>query len=105
MRTSAMSRPIVTIRQAGVDDIPLILDFIRKKAEFDGALHTVRATREALQRALFADPPTASVIRTPRALAGRPLCRCRDAKPGRRQGDPHLPRSPRHVEGLRAGRV
>jgi GNAT superfamily N-acetyltransferase len=63
--------PNVTIRQAVVDDVPLILDFIIKKAGFDGAPQAVRATPERLRQTLFADPPMAHILIA--EIEGRPV--------------------------------
>jgi GNAT superfamily N-acetyltransferase len=52
----------IRVREAVREDIPLILTFIGKKAEFDGAADAVEATEGALLRALFGDPPLAHVL-------------------------------------------
>jgi GNAT superfamily N-acetyltransferase len=61
----------LTIRQACVDDLPLILEFIRKKAEFDGVPQAVQATAEALSRTLFAACPLAYVAFA--EVSGKPV--------------------------------
>jgi GNAT superfamily N-acetyltransferase len=50
------------IREATVDDIPLILKFIHKKAVFDKASHVVEATPERLKQELFGYHPKAFVF-------------------------------------------
>lgn len=55
-------RTAIQVRDAVREDIPLILTFIGKKAEFDGAADAVEATEGALMRAIFADPPLAHVL-------------------------------------------
>jgi len=52
----------VYIRSATVNDIPLILQFIRKKAEFDGCPESVEATADKLRATLFGDIPLAGVL-------------------------------------------
>ena len=48
--------------EATPEDVPLVLSFIGKKAEFDGAADAVEATEGALLRTLFGDPPLAYVL-------------------------------------------
>lgn len=60
-RGSAVKETTLTIRDACVDDLPVILRFIHKKAEFDGVPQAVQATIETLRQTLFADPPLAHV--------------------------------------------
>lgn len=50
------------IRFANVDDVPLILSFIRKLAQYERLLHEVVATEEALREALFGARRTAEVL-------------------------------------------
>src|SRR4051794_39537993 len=50
------------LRAATPEDVPLVLSFITRKAEFDGAAGTVEATERALLRTLFCDPPLAYVL-------------------------------------------
>jgi GNAT superfamily N-acetyltransferase len=52
----------VIIREATPRDLPLILEFIRKKAVFDRALETVEATEQVLEQHLFSKHPTAYVV-------------------------------------------
>jgi GNAT superfamily N-acetyltransferase len=52
----------LTIRRAGVDDLPVILRFLHKKAEFDGVLQGVEASVETLRQTLFGDSPLAYVL-------------------------------------------
>ena len=56
-----MKPPIITIREATKQDASLILDFIRKKADFDGVPHWVKATEENLATELFGARPVAFV--------------------------------------------
>jgi GNAT superfamily N-acetyltransferase len=51
-----------TIREAGQDDLPLILSFIRELAEYERLLHEVTATEETLCRSLFGERKVAEVI-------------------------------------------
>lgn len=50
------------IRQAGEDDVPLILDFIMKLAEYERLTHEVSATEEQLRRYLFGEERVAEVV-------------------------------------------
>jgi GNAT superfamily N-acetyltransferase/mannose-6-phosphate isomerase-like protein (cupin superfamily) len=52
----------VTLRAATAADIPLLLEFLGKKAAFDGVPDALVATADQLGRALFADPPLAHVL-------------------------------------------
>jgi GNAT superfamily N-acetyltransferase len=52
----------VKIREATAEDTPVILDFIRKKAAFDGVPQWVEATPDKLSQALFGPRPMAFVI-------------------------------------------
>jgi GNAT superfamily N-acetyltransferase len=54
--------PIITIREAVKQDAAQILDFIRKKATFDGVPHWVEATVEKLENELFGPRPAAFVL-------------------------------------------
>jgi GNAT superfamily N-acetyltransferase len=54
--------PVIKIREATRQDASLILDFIRKKATFDGVLHRVEATEETLATGLFGSQPVAFVL-------------------------------------------
>ena len=51
----------LTIRDACVDDLAVILEFVHKKAVFDGVPQAVQASAEKLRETLFADPPLAYV--------------------------------------------
>ncbi len=57
-----MPPPSIHIRKATAKDIPLILNFIAKKAAFDGCPEAVEATAEKLRQTLFSDQPMASVV-------------------------------------------
>ena len=52
----------MTIRPALVDDVPLILAFIRQIAEYEKLSHAVVATEEILRESLFGPRPAAEVI-------------------------------------------
>ncbi|GAA5800009.1 acyl-CoA N-acyltransferase [Helicostylum pulchrum] len=52
----------VEIRPATVKDVPLILGFIKKLAEYEKLLHEVVATEELLAESLFGAKPYAEVI-------------------------------------------
>lgn len=49
----------MTIRKATGQDVPLILSFIRKLAEYERKAHEVRSTEDALRDALFGPRPVA----------------------------------------------
>jgi GNAT superfamily N-acetyltransferase len=61
----------IHIRLATVHDIPLILDFIHQKAEFDGCPRSVEATPDRLQQTLFCESPLAYVLFA--EIDGRPV--------------------------------
>ncbi len=50
------------IKSATIEDIPLILTFIKELAEFEKLLDEVTATEEILRETLFGDNPKAEVI-------------------------------------------
>ena len=50
------------IEPATESDVPVILDFIRRLAEFEKLSHEMTATEASLRRHLFGDPPAAEVI-------------------------------------------
>jgi GNAT superfamily N-acetyltransferase len=52
----------IAIRQATVDDVPLILSFIRGLAEYEKLLDAVKATDQALRETLFGAKPAAEVL-------------------------------------------
>jgi GNAT superfamily N-acetyltransferase len=54
----------IQIRLATADDIPLMLDFIHQKAEFDGCPNSVEATPDRLIQTLFGESPLAYVLFT-----------------------------------------
>lgn len=51
-----------TIRKATLQDVPLILQFIRDLAEFERLLDQVTATEELIRSALFGNPPLAEAL-------------------------------------------
>lgn len=50
------------LRAASIDDVPLILQFIRELAEYERLLDDVVATEEMLRETLFGKHPAAEVI-------------------------------------------
>lgn len=52
----------MNIRPAAIEDVPLILDFIRKIAEYEKLSHAVVATEEILSESLFGARPAAEVL-------------------------------------------
>jgi GNAT superfamily N-acetyltransferase len=52
----------VTLRDATIDDVPVILHFIRSLAEYEKLLHEVRADEESLRRSLFGEKKRAYVV-------------------------------------------
>lgn len=52
----------LNIRQAGADDVPLILRFIRELAEYERLAHEVVATETQLRETLFGARPQAEVV-------------------------------------------
>jgi GNAT superfamily N-acetyltransferase len=57
-----VSRAPVRIRRASEPDVPLILSFIRKLAEYERKSHEVVATEENLRDALFGERPVAEAL-------------------------------------------
>jgi GNAT superfamily N-acetyltransferase len=53
--------PDFEIRAAGVDDVPVILSFIKKLADYERLAHEVVATEESLTETLFNSRKTAEV--------------------------------------------
>ena len=51
-----------TIKAATIDDVPLILTFIKKLAEYEKLAHMVTATEEGLREALFGARQYAEII-------------------------------------------
>ena len=56
------SLPGFVIRNAGVDDCQIILDFIKQLADFEKLSHEVVATADTLQDSLFGDRAYAQVL-------------------------------------------
>jgi GNAT superfamily N-acetyltransferase len=52
----------IEIRSAAVDDVPLILRFIRGLAEYEKLAHEVIATEEGLRKTLFGERPYAECL-------------------------------------------
>ncbi len=53
---------MLTIHKAVVDDVPLILDFIKGIAEYEKLSHEVETTAEKLEATLFGPIPYAEVL-------------------------------------------
>jgi GNAT superfamily N-acetyltransferase len=53
----------VSVRAASYEDLPLILSFIKKLAEYERLSHEVFATEEALRHWLFGGSPVAEVLK------------------------------------------
>jgi GNAT superfamily N-acetyltransferase len=56
------SLPDFEIRPATIDDVPLILSFIKKLAQYEGLAQEVVATEESLRETLFNSRKTAEVV-------------------------------------------
>ena len=56
------SRAMVDVRQAGIEDVPLILRFIKDIAEFEKLSDQVVTNERVLEQSLFGDRPAAGVI-------------------------------------------
>lgn len=52
----------ITIKAGTINDVPLILKFIKELAEFEKLLHEVTATEDTLQETLFGEHAKAKVI-------------------------------------------
>src|SRR6476660_1000261 len=50
------------IKRATINDIPIILDFIRKLAEFEKLSHEVFATEASLKESLFGEKEYAEIV-------------------------------------------
>jgi hypothetical protein len=50
------------IRQAKIEDMPIVWQFVQKKAAFDNWLDKLQATPEMLANAMFTDPPQMGVL-------------------------------------------
>lgn len=61
MRTVS-TPPGITLREATVDDVPLILRCIRGLAEYERLAHECMATEELLRESLFGESPAAQVV-------------------------------------------
>jgi GNAT superfamily N-acetyltransferase len=61
----------LTIHSASIDDVPLILRFIRALADYEKLSHEAKATEEMLREHLFGSRPAAEVLIA--ALDGRPV--------------------------------
>ncbi|HEX5971623.1 MAG TPA: GNAT family N-acetyltransferase [Gemmatimonadaceae bacterium] len=60
--------PDITLREATVDDVPVILRCIRGLAEYERLAHECIASEALLRESLFGDAPAAQVVL---AMAGR----------------------------------
>jgi GNAT superfamily N-acetyltransferase len=54
--------PKCTIKAATIDDVPVILSFIKKLADYEKLSHLVTATEAGLQAVLFGERPYAETI-------------------------------------------
>ncbi len=52
----------LSIRTAGIEDVPLILEFVKGIAEFEDLSHLVTATEETLMESMFGKRPYAEVF-------------------------------------------
>jgi len=59
---ASLMNPLVDIRPATEEDLPLILSFIRKLAVYERLAHQVEATEEVLRSSLFGPAPKAEVL-------------------------------------------
>jgi GNAT superfamily N-acetyltransferase len=59
---ATMSAPLLSIRPAATDDVPVILSFIRELAEYEKLEHEVSATPELLHEGLFGMRPSAEAL-------------------------------------------
>jgi GNAT superfamily N-acetyltransferase len=57
-----VGRMDITVRQATVEDVPLILQFIRALADYEKLQHELTASEEGLRAALFGPRPDAEVL-------------------------------------------
>ena len=55
-------KPILSIRPATVDDVPLIAQLIRELAEYERLAHAAVATESGLREQLFGQRPAAEVL-------------------------------------------
>ncbi|HNW37904.1 MAG TPA: GNAT family N-acetyltransferase, partial [Methanosarcina vacuolata] len=55
-------KPGLKIRAAEIEDVPLILKFVKGIARFENLSHLVTATEESLAEALFGKRPYAEVL-------------------------------------------
>lgn len=60
MNSTSLSNLI--IRNADVEDVPLLLNFVKGIAEFEHLIHMVSATEESLTKAFFGDRPYAEAL-------------------------------------------
>ncbi len=54
--------PHLSIRQAGIDDVPLLFRLIKELAEFERIPHEVSATEEIIRESFFGDSPAAAAL-------------------------------------------
>lgn len=55
-------QPTLTVRRGEASDLSQLMELLRGKAEFDGGLHLLRATRAELEEAFFGTPPRCEVL-------------------------------------------
>lgn len=66
-----MTAQEISIVPANEDDVPVMLSFIRKLAEFEKLTEQMRASKQSLRRHLFGPRPAAEVLMA--HLAGQPV--------------------------------
>ncbi len=57
-----MTTPDFNIKQAAIEDVPLILSFIKDLAEYEKLLHEVVVTEDILRKNLFGENPVAKAL-------------------------------------------
>ena len=60
--TGSSNKPALRIEPAAESDVPVILSFIRKLAEYEKLSHLVVATEEGIREHVFAANPVAEVL-------------------------------------------
>ncbi|OQC24299.1 MAG: Acetyltransferase (GNAT) family protein [Deltaproteobacteria bacterium ADurb.Bin072] len=58
----ATNVPGFTLREAFIDDVPLVLAFIKELAEYERLIHEVKATEDALRTSLFGERKVAEAV-------------------------------------------
>ncbi len=60
--TISMTTPDFRIEQATIEDVPLILSFIKDLAEYEKLLHEIVVTEDILRKNLFGENPVARAL-------------------------------------------